>query len=99
LQRFSELQVLRCESEQLATALKASRNTSVVVGVLMERLRLPEAEAYDRLRHYARSHARKVADVASDILSATGLLNEAIMQIGSGPIKRGHAVNNGLQKR
>jgi response regulator NasT len=98
LQRFSELQTLRGETEQLASALKASRHTSVVVGLLMERLQLPETEAYNQLRHYARSHGRKVADVASEILSAAGLLNEAIMQIGAAPTKRGRALDSGLQK-
>ena len=93
LQRFSELKALRGESEHLAAALKAARHTSVVVGLLMERLQLPETEAYDRLRQYARGHSRKVADVASEILAATGHLNVAMMQSRSVPNKPGRGLS------
>ncbi len=87
LKRFAEMKALRGESQHLAAALQAARHTSVVVGLLMERLQLPETEAYDRLRQYARRHGRKVAEVASEILTAAGHLNKAIMQIGS-PIEK-----------
>lgn len=82
LQRFSELHALRGQSAQLTSALQMTRDTSTVVGLLMERLQLSDKDAYDRLRKYARSQSRKVADVASDILTATGKLNATINDIG-----------------
>jgi AmiR/NasT family two-component response regulator len=82
LQRFSELRALRGQSVQLTAALQTTRDTSTVVGLLMERLHLSDKDAYDCLRKYARSQSRKVADVASDILTATGKLNTTINDIG-----------------
>ena len=75
LKRYAELRSLRLEAEQLAAALKGTRNISIVIGLLMERLHLTESAAYRRLRHYSRSHARKIADVATEILAATGHIN------------------------
>lgn len=90
LQRYAELAALRGESRQLSAALKSTRAISVVVGQLMERLQLSEKQAYDRLRQYCRSHNRKVADVATDILSTTDHLNSALSEIGEGlPPQRG----------
>lgn len=81
IQRFAELAALRGESAQLSTALKAARATSVVVGLLMERLRLTEKQAYDRLRHFCRSNNRRVTDVAVEILNATEQMNAVLTGI------------------
>jgi response regulator NasT len=89
LSRFSELVALRGESAQLSSALKATRATSIVVGLLMERLHLSEKDAYDRLRLYCRSNNRKVIDVAADILGATDLLNTALTDIGTVSVIKG----------
>src|SRR5579871_1409604 len=45
LQRCAERRSLRVEAEQLAIALKGTRDISTVTGVLMQRLQLTEAEA------------------------------------------------------
>lgn len=86
LQRFSEMSALRGESVQLNSALKAARATSIVVGLLMERLQLTEKEAYDRLRKYCRSHNRKITEVAAEILGATERLHAALSEIGAGKV-------------
>ncbi len=86
MQRFAELVALRGESAQLNSALKATRATSIVVGLLMERLRLSEKQAYDRLRQYCRSQNRKVTDVAADILGAAEALNSALESVGATPV-------------
>jgi response regulator NasT len=94
LQRFAELSALRGESQQLTSALQTTRATSIVVGLLMERLQLSEKQAYDRLRQYSRSNNRKVTDVAADILGATDRLNCALAAIGDCVVttrKAGHA--------
>jgi two-component system, response regulator PdtaR len=85
LQRYSELAALRGESAQLSLALKTTRATSVVVGLLMERLQLSEQQAYERLRHYCRSQNLKVTDVATDILGATDRLHSVVAGISKTP--------------
>lgn len=81
IQRFAELDALRGESAQLSSALKSTRATSIVVGVLMERLRLSEKDAYDRLRQFCRSRNRKVTDVAAEILGAAENLHSVLTSI------------------
>jgi len=93
LQRFSELSRLRGESLQLNAARQAARDTNVVVGLLMERLRLTETEAYNRLRQYSRGQSRRIADVATEILSACQTLNQAVADIGLSTGKSKHRVN------
>jgi response regulator NasT len=85
IQRFSELAALRGESAQLNSALKAARATSIVVGLLMERLKLTEKEAYDRLRVYCRSHNRKITDVAMEILGAAERMHATLAAISGIP--------------
>lgn len=81
--RFSEMAVLRGESAQLNNALKAARATSIVVGLLMQRLCLTEKDAYDRLRAFCRSNNRKITDVAAEILGATERLHLTLSAIGA----------------
>jgi len=81
--RFSELVALRGESAQLNSALKAARTTSIVVGLLMERLKLTEKEAYDRLRLYCRSHNRKITDVAMEVLGTTERMHSMLAVIAA----------------
>jgi two-component system, response regulator PdtaR len=83
LLRFAELAALRGESAQLNAALKGARATSVVVGMLMERLCLTEKDAYDRLRTYCRSNNRKITDVAAEILGATESLHSIQSALGA----------------
>jgi len=81
--RFSELAALRGESAQLNAALKAARTTSIVVGLLMERLKLTEKDAYDRLRQYCRSHNRKITEVALEILGTTERMHSLLAAIAA----------------
>ncbi len=81
LRRYSEFKTMRGESEQLLSALKGARTTSIVVGLLMARMHLSEKQAYDHLRHYCRSRNRKVTEVAADILGATERLNLTLNDI------------------
>jgi response regulator NasT len=83
IQRHTEIAALKGQSAQLSSALKATRATSIVVGLLMERLRLSEKQAYERLRQHCRSQNRKVTDVAADILSAAEMLNSALESVGA----------------
>ena len=61
--------------EQLGQALQARRETSIAVGIIMERRRLDQRAAFETLRAQARSQRRRVHDVASDIVNALDALN------------------------
>jgi response regulator NasT len=93
MRRFSELTALRGESAQLNSALKAARATSIVVGLLMERLKLTEKEAYDRLRLYCRSHNRKITEVAMEILGTAERMHSTLTAI-SGSVRGGAPDNS-----
>lgn len=78
LARAQDLNRLRTAERNLATALSIGRETSVAVGILMERHRLTEAAAFEFLRLEARSQRRRVADLAEMIVGATETLNTIV---------------------
>lgn len=83
LDRGAEIKALRTSETQLSTALEQSRETSVAIGILMQRYRLDEHEAFEALRAYARSHRRKLAEVAAELVAgvnATNALGAAIVR-------------------
>ena len=61
--------------EQLGQALQARRETSIAVGIIMERRRLDRRQAFEALRSQARSQRRRLHDVAADIVNALDALN------------------------
>lgn len=75
LARGKELGQLRETETQLSTALADSRETSIAVGILMEREHLDRHSAFDALRDYARSQRRKIKDVAEELLQAIEFAN------------------------
>lgn len=75
IRRSRELTDLRESEFHLNRALAQARATSVAIGILMERHRLGEEQAFQALRTRARSQRRKVAEVASEIVGATELLS------------------------
>ena len=75
LARASEIRKLRDAETQLNTALAGAREISMAVGVLMERNRLDNKEAFEALRKQARAQRRKVHDVAKDIVAAVETIN------------------------
>ena len=77
LARAAEIQSLKDTGEQLSHALESGRETSMAVGILMERQGLDRQEAFEALRSYARSQRRKVHDMAADIVNAAETLNKA----------------------
>ena len=78
LARAAEIRRLRESEANLSTALAASRDASMAIGLLMERLRLDRDQAYELLRQYARSQRRKLADVAAEMLNASESLNRLV---------------------
>lgn len=75
LRRAQELNELRETRVRLSNALDTGYLVNTVVGMLMERHRLPRQDAFELLRRKARSEQRKVRDVAAEILDAWDLLN------------------------
>lgn len=75
--RARELASLVRSHEHLRTALLEGRETSMAVGILIERFRLDRETAFNRLRDTARSQRRKVEDVAADLVGAAETVNLA----------------------
>ena len=81
LDRAAEIRALRESRTQLNTALEQGRETSVAIGILMARHDLPEREAFELLRAYARRKRRKLADVAAELVRSTDGLNRLCADI------------------
>lgn len=75
LKRATDMADMREHSDNLSRALAADRDTSIAIGILMERLRMTSEQAFEHLRQAARSERRKLKDVAREIVQAQDLLN------------------------
>lgn len=75
--RASEIVELKTARDQLTAALEGARETSMAIGVLMERRRLNREEAFHALRRSSRSQRRKIQVVAAELLDALEKLNLA----------------------
>lgn len=62
------LTAARTKIENLEIALETSRTIGMAVGIVMERLRLPQDQAFDVLRRISQHHHRKLRDLASEIV-------------------------------
>lgn len=85
LERAHDLRRLREVESQLSSALQQGRTVSVAVGLVMERWRLGQAEAFDALRHAARSHRQRLQDFAEQLLESATRVNA--VGSGIGPAK------------
>jgi response regulator NasT len=73
--RAEELTKLKETEAQLSVALSGSREISIAVGLLMERYRLTERDAFDRLRAHARAQRCKLHHLAREIINAGEQIN------------------------
>ena len=76
LSRAEELRQLHLRETQLDAALNQGRETSIAVGVLMERLRIGRKAAFERLRGTARSQRRSIGEVARELIEAAETAND-----------------------
>ena len=76
LARAREIRELKQTGENLSAALESGRETSMAIGILMERRGLDRSRAFEALRSTARSQRRRVHDVAAEIVSALETLNK-----------------------
>ena len=70
LRRAKDFAALRQSGNRLELALETGNIVNVVVGIIMERYRLEQHEAFEMLRSKARAQRRKVKDVANESLDA-----------------------------
>lgn len=78
LERAKDLADYAEKEKRLNGALETGSIVNVVIGMLMERHRLPREEAFELLRRKARSEQRKVKVVAEEVLSAWQTFNQII---------------------
>lgn len=77
LARSAQIRSLTDTGEQLSQALESGRETSMAIGVLMERRGLDRDEAFEALRSHARSQRRRIHEVAAEIVDAVEKVNKA----------------------
>ena len=75
LARAAEISQLRKAEDSLTSALKSNRETSMAVGIIMERYRVNRDMAFEVLRQYARADRRKIKQIATDLLTASDTLS------------------------
>jgi len=75
LARAAELTELRTSTHNLSSALDTNRETSMAVGLVMERYRVSRDTAFKILRKYARSERLKLNQLAADLLNAAETLS------------------------
>lgn len=73
--RAEELRRLRETESQLSTALQQSREISMAIGLLMERLRVDRDTAFEKLRDDARAKRRRMSEVAEELLQCVERIN------------------------
>ncbi len=86
LQRARETQALREQSEKLRMVLEREQNVSAAAGLLMATLGLGKQEAFERLRHRARSRRVRLDDVAAELVRAydeAGRLTQQYAEAGT----------------
>jgi response regulator NasT len=74
MRRHREQQRLHEKVEQLESALERRAVIERAKGILMERHRLVEREAFELLRDHARSSSRTVVEIAQAVLDGHALL-------------------------
>lgn len=83
--RASELRRLRQSEAHLSNALQQSREVSMAIGLLMERLRLTRDAAFERLRSEARARRQRISELAAELLDSAERLNT----VGATPSRSG----------
>jgi len=70
LARARDLKKMIDRTTQLEKALTGNRITSVAIGILMAKLNLTQAEAFEHLRQQARSQRQKLDMVAEEVVNS-----------------------------
>lgn len=75
LVRADEIRELRERESNLSTALTSGRETNIAIGLIMAQSHLSAPEAEEKLRNFARSHRRKMSEVAAEIIRSAETIN------------------------
>lgn len=75
LVRATDFKALREAQDNLSRAIADGRSTSIAVGLIMERFRVSEDDAFNILRTQARTQRCKIAQLAEEIVDAAHRLN------------------------
>jgi two-component system, response regulator PdtaR len=86
LARAEDIRQLRNSEYHLNQALSERRETSIAVGLLMERLGVTEEDAFTRLRIRSRKERRPVHEVAQYVVNAAEILNQDWGKPGEEPL-------------
>lgn len=78
LGRDADLKHFKKSSEMLQTALDGDRAVSVAIGIVMEKHKLSNTEAFESIRRHARSNHLKLIDVAHEIIDASETLTKVL---------------------
>lgn len=78
LARAAQIDDLKTKGEQLSHALETGRETSIAIGILMERRGLDRTQAFEALRAHARTQRRRVHEIAGEIVEALEALNKTV---------------------
>lgn len=76
LQRSQDMMELQQSKQRLIDALKHKRSINTAVGLLMERHKISENDAFNVLRNNARNQRRKLYDLADEIVTALSAINQ-----------------------
>lgn len=75
IKRAEEIRKLRYNQKMLQVALDGDRSVSVAVGIVMDRHKLNQNDAFELIRKKARSNHLKLIEVAGEIIDACDDLN------------------------
>ncbi len=75
LARADELRTLRKNGHQLQAALNAERDISIAIGITMVQYHLSRQAAFELLRKTARCQQQKLAELATEVVKASEVLN------------------------
>lgn len=81
LARAKEIKALKKNEINLSAALSVGRETSILIGMIMDHLHLGAEEAENLFRTYARSERLKMTDIASDVVTAAEIVNTFLSSI------------------
>ena len=73
LARAEDMRQLQQNEQHLNSALKGNRDISLAMGILMERKKIGQQEAFELLRGSARNQRRKTAEIAAEIIAGNPL--------------------------
>ncbi len=83
LRRGREITALHQQNERLRSQLAGHQNVSTAVGLLMATLKIGRQDAFERLRHNARSKRIKLDQLANDLLRSCDNSNRLLHDLRS----------------